>query len=308
MTRSTPLVSVVVPAFNAEATINTAVDSVLGQTLRDFELIVIDDGSRDETAAVLEPYGGALRCLRQTNGGVSRARNHGIAESRGRYVAFLDADDAWVQTKLEKQIAALVSRSDCQACYAAAYLVDERLSVLGEQRSEDGVAQRDRLLVSGNLVTGSASSVICERALLREVGGFDEGLSLCADWDLWVRLSARTTLAYVDEPLTLYRQSAGSMSRNPRLLERDTLALLDKAFSGPDPPERRTRNRALGRQYRVLSGAYWHATDYHRALRCLLRALRYDPRQAAYAIGLLPRALQRRIGRKTPPTPRVAAS
>jgi hypothetical protein len=214
-------------------------------------------------------------------------------------VAFLDADDAWGPSKLEKQVAALVDRSGCRVCYSAAYVADERLSVLGEQRSENGVVQRDSLLVNGNIVTGSASSVICERALLAEVGGFDENLSLCADWDLWVRLSARTTFAYVDEPLTVYRQSIGSMSRNPRLLEQDTLALLHKAFSGPNPPGVRTRRQALGRQYRVLCGSYWQAGEYRSALRCLVRALQHDPRQGIYALGLPPRAMRRRIGRLT---------
>lgn len=299
----TPLVSVVVPAFNAQAYITTAVDSVLAQTLRDFELIVVDDGSSDGTATALEVYGDALRCLRQANGGVSRARNHGIAESRGRFVAFLDADDAWRPSKLEKQVATLLDRPGCRACYSAVYLADERLSVLGEQRSEEGVVQRDNLLIKGNIVTGSASSAICERTLLGEVGGFDENLSLCADWDLWIRLSARTTFAYVDEPLTVYRQSAGSMSRNPRLLEQDTLALLHRAFSGPNPPALRTRVQALGRQYRILSGSYLHAGAYRDALRCIILSVRNDPRQALYGLALPSRALGRHFNRSVPGKP-----
>jgi glycosyltransferase involved in cell wall biosynthesis len=293
MMGSAPLVSVVVPAFNAQAYIATAVDSVLRQTLRDLELIVVDDGSSDGTTAALEAYGGALRCLRQANGGVSRARNHGIGESRGRFVAFLDADDAWRPSKLEKQVATLVDHPGCRACYTAVYLADERLSVLSEQRSENGVVQRDSLLVNGNLVTGSASSVICERALLGEVDGFDEDLSLCADWDLWVRLSARTTFVYVDEPLAVYRQSISSMSRDPRLLEQDTLALLHKAFSGPNPPRARIRSQALGRQYRVLAGSYLNAGAHRDALRCFTISVRYDPKQVLYGLALPSRALRR---------------
>ena len=301
MADSAPLVSVVVPAFNAQPYVAAAVDSVLAQTLRDFELIVVDDGSSDGTPGALEAYGGALRCLRQENGGVSRARNHGIAESRGRFVAFLDADDAWGPSKLEKQVATLADRPGCRACYSAVYLADQRLSVLSEQRSGDGVVEYDSLLVNGNIVTGSASSVICERALLDEVGGFDEDLSLCADWDLWVRLSARTTFAYVDEPLAMYRQSIGSMSRNPRLLEQDTLALLHKAFSGPSPPGARTRARAYGRQYRVLAGSHLQAGTYRDALRCFILSVRYDPRQALYGLALPSRAL-RRHSRRPPPS------
>lgn len=287
-----PLVSVVIPAYNAATFIKTSVESVLGQTFRDFELIVVDDGSTDATSAILTSYGDRIHCLRLPNGGVSRARNQGVARARGRWVAFLDADDAWKPTKLARQVEELHRRPECGACYTAILVADAQLTPLLEQRSERGGVERADLLVKGNLVTGSASSVACDKGLLTQTGGFDERLSLCADWDMWLRLASTTCFAYVDEPLVLYRRSSASMSTNPTVLERDTLRLLEKAFRDR-PAETRLRPKAYGRQYRVLSGSYYHAGLYSDAARCLAHALRHDPSHALYAAAMPLRALRR---------------
>jgi glycosyltransferase involved in cell wall biosynthesis len=294
-----PLVSVVIPAYNAETYIGSAVESVLAQTFRNFELIVVDDGSSDSTAARLEAYGDALRCLRQPNSGVSRARNRGIEASRGRLVAFLDADDVWLPEKLDKQASLLGIRKDCRVCYTAVIVADATLRPMATEHGPDGAVTGLDLLLRGNVVPGSASSVICERNLLSETGAFDPSLSLCADWDLWLRLAARTRFAAVDEPLVVYRRSPGSMSGNPRVLERDTLALLAKAFSKRDAPDRDVRARAYGRQYLVFSGSYLQAGLYRDALRCLARSIHHDPRQCLYALALPARAARRRIATPT---------
>ena len=290
-----PLVSVVIPAYNAEAYIEAAVDSVLAQTTRDIELIVVDDGSSDSTATRVLSYGHALRCLRQANGGVARARNRGVEASRGRWVAFLDADDVWQPEKLESQTSLLGARSDCRACYTAATVADATLRPIEVDRRPDGTATTTDFLLDGNVVPGGGSSMLCERELLVETGGFDPDLSLCADWDMWLRLAARTRIAAIDQPFVVYRRLPGSMSRDPTLLERDTLALLAKAFSQRDAPDRSVRVRAYGYQYRVLSGSYLHAGLYRDALRCLVRSIRHDPRQVLYALGLPARAARRRL-------------
>src|SRR5262245_50974266 len=114
-----PEVSVVIPTFNAARFLCQAIDSVLSQTTRDYELLVVDDGSTDTTATIMQRYSGSLRYIRQSNGGVAAARNRGILESVGRYVAFLDADDTWHPKKLERQFAALAEHPQARACYTA---------------------------------------------------------------------------------------------------------------------------------------------------------------------------------------------
>jgi len=120
--RTEPAVSIVIPAFNASWCIRRAVDSVLAQTFTDFELIVVDDGSTDETAEILRSYGDALRVVSQPNGGMSCARNAGIRIARGRYIAFLDADDRWLPAKLERQVKLLDDRPALAFCAATATL------------------------------------------------------------------------------------------------------------------------------------------------------------------------------------------
>jgi len=272
-----PLVSVVIPAYNAGRWIGQAVNSVLAQDWRPTEIIVVDDGSTDDTSSVVSSYGSAVRCVGQPNGGVSLARNRGMAESQGAFIAFLDADDAWLPTKLARQMAALQQQPECAAAYTAVVEADEALRDRCVKRSHDGAVSAEGLLRAGNIVTGSASSVICERRLIFDVGGFDPTLSLCADWDLWLRLAVRTCFAYVDEPLVRYRRTPSSMSRSVPVLERDTLAILERAFA--DERHIRLRRAVYGHHYAVLSGSYLEAGERIRAVRCLCAALKHDPRQ-----------------------------
>jgi glycosyltransferase involved in cell wall biosynthesis len=288
-----PLVSVIIPTYNAGSFIETSIDSVLAQTLGDFELIVVDDGSTDDTAVRLARYGSRIRQLTQPNRGVSRARNRGIQEAQGRWVAFLDADDAWKPTKLARQVELLAGQTLHLACHTAVWLADEHLHEVELQRhhgSHD--ITPDNLVLYGNLVLGGGSSLLCDRECLVALGGFDEELSLCADWEMWVRLAGRSRFDYVDEPLVVYRRSPSSMSSNPTVLERDTLRLLEKTFRHV-PTEAGFRSKAYGCQYRVLSGSYCRARRYSDASRCLMNALLHDPAQALYAAATPLRALRR---------------
>jgi glycosyltransferase involved in cell wall biosynthesis len=119
------LVSVVIPAYNAERWVGAAVRSVLAQTYANFEVLVVDDGSKDGTAVVAEAFGGPVRCIRQKNGGVSRARNHGAAQARGEFLAFLDADDDWLPAKLGTQVRRLLDRPELVASFMDSLVKDE---------------------------------------------------------------------------------------------------------------------------------------------------------------------------------------
>lgn len=279
-------VSVIIPTYNSARFLTEAIDSVLAQSLKDFEILVIDDGSTDETETVMQRYGSPVRYIRQENGGVAVARNRGIRESRGRFVAFLDADDTWLPDKLALQIAALRNHPDRRFCYTAFRLVTSDLAPLGVVGStRQGLALED-LLLRGNVV-GSICTVLCERSLFDKTDGFDPALSQCADWDMWVRLAALTEFLYLDQPTVTYRQHGSNMSRNAPLLEYDSLRVLEKGFAMPEVTSslRAKRRTAFARNYMVLAGTYFHARRYRDFLRCAARSVSMDFRQVGYLAG-----------------------
>lgn len=276
-------VSVVIPTYNSAHYLAAAMDSVIAQTFRDFEVLVIDDGSDDETEMVMRRYGAPVRFFRQRNSGVAVARNRGIEESRGRYVAFLDADDTWLPEKLEQQLKSLKKAPGAEACYSARILVDDALRPLKLLRSERRGGTLEDLLCLGNVV-GSPTAVVASRGLLRETGGFDPEMSQCADWDMWVRLAALTEFVNVNEPLATYRQHGANMSLNVPLLERDSLRVLEKGFAMPGLSDslRAQRRAAFARNYMVLAGSYLHARSYYDFVRCAARAVAMDFRQVSH--------------------------
>jgi glycosyltransferase involved in cell wall biosynthesis len=278
-----PTVSVVIPSYNAARYVEAAVDSVLGQTFRNVEVLVVDDGSTDGTEAVLSRYGRAIRYLRQENSGVSAARNRGIQESTGRYVAFLDADDTWFPGKLDRQVAALESSGQHRACYSAHVICTEALAPLAIQRSVRYGSTLEDLLLRGNVV-GSICTLICDRSLFSIAGNFDLDLSQCADWDMWIRLATITEFLYLDEPLVTYRQHGSNMSADPALLERDSTRVLEKAFELPSVPHqvRAARRSAFARNYMVVAGTYLYARRYPDFVRCAVRAVSLDAGQLGY--------------------------
>lgn len=278
-----PEVSVIIPTYNSAHYVVEAVESVLAQTYQDVEILVIDDGSKDETAQVMKRYKKQVRYIQQENSGVAVARNRGVQASRGDYIAFLDADDTWSREKLERQMDALVRHPHYRVCYSALTIADADLRLLSISRSQKSESTLEALLTRGNVVA-TPSSVICERALFDLVGGFDPTLSQCADWDMWVRLAAQTEFLYMDEPLVTYRQHSSNMSRNAPLLELDSVKVLSKGFAMPDLSEAlRTRQQAaLARNYMVLAGTYFQAHHYRDFARCAARAVVMDIYQIRY--------------------------
>ncbi len=293
-----PTVSVIIPTYNSAKYVIEAVESVLAQTYQDFEILVIDDGSTDETEQVLRRYKNPVRYIRQPNGGVAVARNRGIQESRGRYIAFLDADDTWLPHKLEQQINVLQQHPHAHACYSAFTIVDADLNPLGISRSQRQGSALEDLLTHGNII-GSICTVLCERSLFDEVGGFDPKLSQCADWDMWVRLAAHTEFLYLDEPFVTYRQHGTNMSRNAPLLEHDSLQVLTKGFAMPALSEslRAKRQTALARNYMVLAGTYFQARQYPDFVRCAWHAVTMDFHQISY-LAAFPKRIAARLRTK----------
>lgn len=194
-------VSVIIPTYNRAALLKKAIDSVLGQTCRDFELIVVDDGSSDDTKAIVSGYKGRLRYVFQDNRGPSAARNRGIREAQANFIAFLDSDDWWRSDKLAIQLRAMQEHKD--------YLISHTQEIwyrhgeLLNQKKKHAKSGGDIFKQSLALCAVSMSTAMVNRKLFDAVGVFDETLPCCEDYDFWLRVSARYQFFLVDEPLTL---------------------------------------------------------------------------------------------------------
>ena len=198
-----PAVSVIIPTYNRAVLVQQAVESVLKQTFRDYELIVVDDGSTDGTDRALERFGGRLRYVYQTNRGPSAARNRGVHEAQGAFIAFLDSDDLWVPQKLARQLTALRDRADRLVCYTDEIWI--RRGVRVNPRKKHHKHSGWIFAHSLRLCLVSPSSVLMRREFFDEVGFFDESLPVCEDYDLWLRASSRMPFLFVREPLIIKR-------------------------------------------------------------------------------------------------------
>ncbi len=221
-----PLVSVVIPAYNRAWILTEAVDSVLAQDFRDFELIVVDDGSSDNTPEILASYGSSVRVLKQPNRGVSAARNRGIAAARGQLVAFLDSDDFWLPAKLRQQVDFFQAHPETMICQTQELWIRNGLRVNPKRRhlKFSGLIFERSL----SLCLVSPSAVMIRKCLFEAVGVFDEQLPACEDYDLWLRISWRYPIHLIDTALVVKRGGhADQLSRAPRL-DRYRIRALEK--------------------------------------------------------------------------------
>ena len=195
-----PRVSVVIPTFNRATLVERAIDSVLGQTHSAFEIIVVDDGSTDNTSATLRnKYSDKLVVFQQSNRGVSAARNVGIAHATGNWIALLDSDDEWLPSKLAQQLALIKNHTDCLLCHTDEIWIRNgvRVNAMNKHKKSGGDIYQQCL----PLCAISPSSVIFQKQLLDDVGNFDETLPACEDYDLWLRICAQHKVHYLDQKL-----------------------------------------------------------------------------------------------------------
>ena len=214
MAQPDPRVSVVIPTRNRRELLLRTLTSVLAQENVDIAVVVVDEASSDGTGDALtslaEPRVSVVR--HATPLGVAAARNAGLEHVDTDWVAFVDDDDVWAPDKLASQLEALGARPECEWSCTGAVVVDGALSIVGVEAVPADVRLVERLLAY-NAIPGGGSSVLARTDAVRAVGGFDPGLRVVADWDLWIRLALRSPLASVDRPLVGYLRHAGSMSR-----------------------------------------------------------------------------------------------
>jgi glycosyltransferase involved in cell wall biosynthesis len=220
-------VSVVIPTFNHARFVVQAVDSALRQTVEPADVVVVDDGSTDDTRSRLAPYFDRIRYLVQPNQGVSAARNLGVRAGRGGFVAFLDSDDVWHPRKLERQMAAFDRHADLGLLGTAMFEWPAAAFPGAGDNLESTVTRVSwpDLVVRNYLVT---SSVVVRRTLLERAGEFDTRMQGPEDRDLWLRVAEHAAVGNLDEPLTGYRSVEGSLSKRPAACAAGMQRLLQK--------------------------------------------------------------------------------
>lgn len=236
---TTPTFSVVVPAFNAERTIEATLRSVLAQTRTDFEAVVVDDGSTDATARRVHALSGdgRVRLVSQANAGPAAARNTGISATTGPFVSFLDADDLWLPTYLAQMGRALTSSPEAAVAFTDAWVWDENVGRFGRRKimamvDPPEVVPRDSIELFRELVARNFFyvSTTVRRSVLEHVGGFDETVRGSEDWELWLRIASSGYPAVRAAPvLAVYRVQAGSISSDRSAMHEAMIQTLRKA-------------------------------------------------------------------------------
>lgn len=286
-------VSVIIPCYNAERYISATIDSVIAQGHPDLEIIVVDDGSKDGSVALVRARFPDVRLVEQSNQGVAAARNNGIRHAGGHWIAFVDADDIWLPGKLQAQLAAMVATPACRLNYTAwqVWHCDQPTPSAACLAELDAAADDHarwvgasgwiypQLLVDCVVWT---STVLVERALLEEIGLFDPTLRVGEDYDLWLRASRRTPIIRVARPYALYRMHPASITRSmPTENYRATVinrALAQWGINSPDGAraDPAAVRQVLARSWSEFAGAHLNSGDLGMARRSGWQALRAD--------------------------------
>ena len=223
-------ISVIIPTFNRKHTLQRAIDSVLAQTFKPFEIIIVDDGSKDGTKEWLLQNYPSVQYIHQPNNGVSSARNKGIQISQGSWIALLDSDDEWMPEKLEYQSRFLEANRGSSFCHTNEIWIRNgvRVNQMKKHKKYGGDIFKHCL----DICRISPSSSIIKKDVFEEVGAFDESLTVCEDYDLWLRVTAKFNILFLDEPLIKkYGGHLDQLSRVPEGIEQYRIRSLEKILS-----------------------------------------------------------------------------
>lgn len=281
---ASPTVSVVIPVYNQADLLDEALESIDAQTFDDVEAIVVDDGSEEDYSAVLDGYGEWVRVVtHDRNRGAAEARNTGMDHARGTYIAFLDADDLWRSTKLEKQVEVFEHGDDHLGLVYTGFV----------QYELDGFEWTRYPTASGDVYVQElerdrihpTSTVMIKRACTEVVGGFDRELPSRQDYDLWIRITERFTVSYVDEVLVEKREQPDSISKDFERRVQGDRAVMEKVRERIRGFGFVTRNRILAYHHHVLGRDYESNGDRALAVKHLVVAiLRYPVRPASWVM------------------------
>ena len=261
-----PQISVIIPCFNSGKYLRECLDSVLSQTSQDFEVIVVDDGSTDDTPSIIKSYGSRVRLIRQDNKGPSSARNAGIKIAQGNYIAFQDADDVWLPRKLELQYRFLQENPPYLWVYSDMSTFNDK-QVLQESWFSDRSTHEGKVLeklINSNFIP--TITVLIKKQLLLEVGGFDEKLRSCEDKELWLRLSLQYPLGRLNQVLAKRRFHAHNLVRDNRLLITSEIEALKRLAPRVDSGRiRKLLESRIARLYFELGYFYFAKNQFSEA-------------------------------------------
>ena len=269
------VVSVVIPVCNAEPYLEDTLKSVFAQTYPHIEIIAVDDGSTDRSVDILERYSDRLVLIKQKNSNAAAARNRGVREATGKWIAFLDADDLWSPDKIRRQLDA------CGHCVWS-YTDSIFMGGVNDGKKDSDLNKKYQgrvleMLVCNNFV--GASSVMIQRQVYLDAGGFNEPLQSIEDWELWIRLASVHEIAYVNEPLVTYRVHSSSASRSTHKTLPYHMKVIEMVFAEGGPAERlrHLMPSAKARSYSICSQIAEEEGDYSFAFRCSVLACRQEP-------------------------------
>ncbi len=277
----TPRVSVIVPAHNAAVYLPCAIDSVLGQTSRDWEIVIVDDGSTDNTREIVDSYRPVLQdsllYIHQPNRGVSAARNTGMRAAQGEFIALLDADDVWLPDRLDRGLRAMDEDPGTALVHSRVARIDTKGSVTGQLKVEPKYLSG---MIARHIYTRRAhvicSTVMFRKSCLETAGWFDETMQTTEDRDLWFRIALRHKVSYINDVLAYYRLSPSSTTTNlERLLHGQLYFVAKHSKSGA--ATRLEQLQALGNIYRELGDSLFRGGAVSKSIGSYLRAVRYNP-------------------------------
>jgi len=291
-------VSIIIPTYNHARFLQAAIESALRQTRPALEVIVVDDGSTDETPEILTQFDDRICVRRQENRGPAAARNAGISAARGDFLLFLDSDDVLLPACVELLLARFEAEPSLGLVYSDVEFFDLEgtLVRVGNDGLEGRVA-RELLLLERPVLSTTGSGIMVPRRVAEEVGGFDDRLRASEDWDFCYRIAARYPIGRVAQTLLHYTERRDGLHFDIPKMERGMLLAFEKAFSTSDPSVLSLRARAYGRLHSILAGCYFQARQPARFVTHLVKSARYDFRQFA-------RQMMRKITR----FPNVAAT
>ncbi|MEO8649955.1 MAG: glycosyltransferase [Acidobacteriota bacterium] len=289
------LVSVIIPNFNYAEFLDEAVNSVLSQTYPNVEIVIIDDGSTDNSRSVIDGLGDSVKSVFQENAGVSAARNNGFKLCCGDYIAFLDADDVWLPTKIEEQMKIFSEDPEIGLVHSGYLTIDHAGNELEEfTTGASGKLSEEFLLFEKPVILVGGSGMILKKALFDDVSGFDLNLTTSADWDLCRRVALKCKVGFSSKVLVKYRMHGTNMHGNIRRMEREMIYGYEKAFSDADAKTFRLQRKAYGNLWKVLAGSYFHAKDYSGFARNAVKSIWNKPSNFGYFASFPLRRLRRR--------------